>query len=248
MSCRRGGGAVPFVRARSCAGRAGPVRRRPWCLGGLVRCCSGLGGRGKPSHSPWIRAVGGLQRVRWVRRRGWQVVRVQWWLSGGFRIRVGLWGLASLGLGVVAGRIWFLVGSRRRFWWFLGAGWLGSWRWGCRRRFGRGNVAWLPPWWPIVFRVGWLGMRWAWGPGGGGVSVVAAVVSFVTAGAVCGGIGGVGVSGGGVVGSGVVLAGAVVGVGAPFPVGGQAWVFGPASRWRRTSSRMCGGTGAGWRG
>ena len=67
-------------------------------------------GRVKASHPPWIPRVGGLRCVRWVRWRGWQVVRVQWWLRGVSRLVASLEGLGSFGVGVVAGRIRFLVG------------------------------------------------------------------------------------------------------------------------------------------
>ena len=61
-------------------------------------------GGGVP-HSPWICRVGVWRRVRWMRRRWWQVVRVQC-LS---RVGVGLGGLLG-----VPGRIRFLLGGEGR--------------------------------------------------------------------------------------------------------------------------------------
>ena len=79
---------------------------RPW---GAPRGAAGCGGGGGDvPHSPWICRVGVLRRVKWMRRRCWQVIRFRWlsgWLS--------LWGVGlggPLGVDVVAGRIQFLVG------------------------------------------------------------------------------------------------------------------------------------------
>ena len=71
-----------------------------------MRCCRVV------SHPLWIRCVGGLRRAGWVRLRGLQVVRVQWWWKGLSRSGVAfLGGLGSSGVCVVAGRIRFLEGG-----------------------------------------------------------------------------------------------------------------------------------------
>ena len=116
VSCGRGGAAVPFVGVCPSAGPAGQLEGRLRCQGGIVRCCQVLGGGDKASRPPWMRRVGGLRPVRWMRCRGWQVVRVQWLLRGVSRVGVALGGLGSFGVGVVAGRIRFLVGRGGPWW------------------------------------------------------------------------------------------------------------------------------------
>ena len=103
---------MPFEGAGSSAGRVGQLGRCPWRLGGLLRCCRVSGGGGVP-RPPCNCCVGVLRRVRWVRRRGRQLVRVQWWLRGVSRVGRGFGGLGSFGVDVVAGEVRFLVGGGR---------------------------------------------------------------------------------------------------------------------------------------
>ena len=126
------GGAVPFVRAGSSAGRVRQLGSCPWRRGGLLRCCQVLGGGGVP-RPPCICCVGVLRRVRWVRRHGRQLVRIQWWLRGVFSVGVGLGGLRSFSVDVVAGEIMFLVGGGQPLVVDMVVGLSGGWcPWGCR--------------------------------------------------------------------------------------------------------------------
>ena len=65
-----------------------------------MRFCCVRGGRGKTSCPVWIRCVRGLRRMGRVWWWGWQVVRVQWYLTGLPRMSVALGGLAPSGVGV----------------------------------------------------------------------------------------------------------------------------------------------------
>ena len=75
--------------------RRGEQEGWEWGLSSAV-----LQGRGGEASCPvWIRCVGGLRRVGWVRRREWQVVRVQFWSTGLSRIRLAIGGAGLLGRG-----------------------------------------------------------------------------------------------------------------------------------------------------
>ena len=99
------GGAVPLVGSGSSAGL---VVRGAWAASCGAAWYLGRGGVTRP---PCISCVGVLRRVRWVRRHGPQLVRIQWWLRGVFRVGVGLGGRRSFGVDVVAGEIRYLVGG-----------------------------------------------------------------------------------------------------------------------------------------
>ena len=64
---------------------------------------------GEVSRPPWICSVEVFYRERWVRRWGRGVVRVQWLVRGSSRVGMGLGGLGSFGVDVVAWQIRFLV-------------------------------------------------------------------------------------------------------------------------------------------
>ena len=114
-----GRGALPVVGASSFAGQATQLWRHLQCKGGLVPCCRIRGGRGKISRPLWIRCVGRSRRVGWVQWCGWQFGGVLWRLRGLSRVGVAFGGLGFSVVGVVAGRLRFLVGGGQS----LSVGW-----------------------------------------------------------------------------------------------------------------------------
>ena len=158
VSCGGGVGSLLFEGAGSSEGQAGPPGRHRRRLGGLARCCRVLGGGGGLSRPPWTCRVGVFCGVRWVRRRGGQVVRVQWLLGGLSQAGVGFGGPGSFGVEDVAGRIRLLVGGGRSLLvsWVVG---LSSW-WVLRPSqvmvllVHGGLLAHAVEWWAVVVVLG----------------------------------------------------------------------------------------------
>ena len=105
VSCGGGAGALPFAGLSPVMWPVWPLGRRRRGIRDPEWCCWVLCGGGKVPHH----RVGVLRRVRRMRRRRRQVVRVRLLLGGLSWVGVGLGG--PFGMDVVAGRIRFLVGG-----------------------------------------------------------------------------------------------------------------------------------------